>query len=151
MVSLALTRRPVDTFQNLRRLNSFLDEAFHTWPFAPDGTSVTAQWVPAVDVYEDRDSVRIVAELPGVTPGDVKISIENQTLTIRGEKTQVVEEKNDRVHRSERSYGFFERSFSLPNTVDVDKTEARFENGVLTVVIPRAEEAKPRIVEIKAK
>ncbi len=151
MVAHGLARRPADSFQNLRRLNSFLDEAFNAWPFAPEGTSVTAQWIPAVDVLEDKDTVRIVAELPGVSPADVRITVENQTLTIRGEKKQVSEEKADRVHRYERSYGWFERSFSLPNTMDAERIEARFEHGVLTVAIPRLEKAKPRTIEITAK
>ena len=72
-------------------------------------------------MFEDKDSVKIVTEIPGVKPEDVKISIENQVLTIRGEKKQVAEEKTERVHRYERSYGVFERSFALPNLVDADK------------------------------
>lgn len=148
MMAYGITRRPADSFQNLRRLNSFLDEAFQGWPFAPEGTSVTAQWVPAVDVFEDTDAVKIVAELPGVSREDVKISVENNVLTIRGEKKQVAEEKTERVHRYERSYGLFERTFSLPSTMDAEKIQADFENGVLTVVIPRAEKARPRTIEI---
>lgn len=151
MVAYGITRRPADSFQNLRRLNSFLDEAFAGWPFAPEGTSVTAQWIPAVDVFEDKDAVRIVAELPGVRPEDVKITVENNVLSIRGEKKQVAEEQSERVHRYERSYGSFERTFSLPTTMDADRIQAEFENGVLTVVIPRAEKARPRTIEIGKK
>jgi len=81
----------------------------------------------------------------------VKITMENNTLTLRGEKKQVAEEKNERVHRYERSYGSFERSFALPNTVDAEKVAAAFENGVLTVTLPKAEKAKPREIAVAAK
>ena len=94
-----LTTRPVDAFQNLRRLNSFLDEAIGGFPFGGESGALTAAWTPAVDVFEGRDAVKIVAELPGVKAEDVRISLENQTLTLRGEKRQVAEEKTERVHR----------------------------------------------------
>lgn len=145
-----LTQRPVDAFQNLRRLNSFLDEAISGLPFGENGT-LTAAWTPAVDVYEDKDAVKIVAELPGVKPEDVRISLENQTLTVRGEKRQVAEEKTERVHRYERSYGAFERSFSLPGTVDADRIEASFDGGLLTVTLPKVERARPRQIEVRTK
>jgi HSP20 family protein len=89
-------------------------------------------------------------ELPGVDPEDVRLSIENNVLTIRGEKRPPAEMNNERVHRSERTYGIFERTFVLPNTVDPDKIEARYENGVLYVTIPKAERAKPREIRVNA-
>jgi HSP20 family protein len=87
-------------------------------------------------------------ELPGVNPEDVRLSLENNILTIRGEKKQESEESNERVHRFERTYGMFERTFALPNTVDAEKIEARYENGVLLVSIPKAERAKPREIRV---
>ena len=150
MVTYSLSRRPAESYQNLRRLNTLLDEAFR-WPFGGEGSSVTAAWLPPVDVFENKDAVKIVAELPGVKPGDVKISLENSTLSLKGEKQQVAEESTDRVHRDERTYGHFERTFSLPSTVDADRIEAQFENGVLTISIPKVERAKPRQIEVKAK
>ena len=101
------TRRPLDTMTSLRRLNSVLDEAFNGWAFQSDenGSTVTSSWLPACDVFEDKDAVKIVAEVPGVRPEDVKISLENNLLTVRGEKKQQAEEKTERVHRYERSYG----------------------------------------------
>jgi HSP20 family protein len=87
-------------------------------------------------------------ELPGVEPGDVRLSLENNILTIRGEKKQQAEENNERVHRFERTYGMFERTFALPNTVDPERIEARYENGVLIVSIPKAERAKPREIRV---
>ena len=109
---LTTTRRPFEGFQNLRRLNNVLDEAFGNWPFQQDESgSITSAWHPACDVFEDKDTVKIVAELPGVKPEDVKLSLENNLLTIRGEKKQEAEERTERVHRYERSYGTFERAF----------------------------------------
>jgi HSP20 family protein len=136
-----------DLLSSVRRLNDMMDHAFQGWPAFESGT-VTSAWVPPTDVFEDKDSIRIVSELPGLRPGDVKITVENQTLTIRGEKQQVSEEKTERVHRYERSYGTFERSFSLPGTVDTDRVEARFADGLLTVTLPKAERAKPREIPV---
>jgi HSP20 family protein len=147
---LTTSRRSVDPLQNLRRLNSLLDEAFGAWPVHQgESGSITAAWVPAVDVFEDPQAVKIVVEIPGVNPNDVKLSIENNILTIRGEKKQVAEEKTDRVHRYERSYGVFERTFALPNTVDPDRIEAKYDAGVLTVVLPKADRARPREIPVK--
>jgi HSP20 family protein len=148
-MSLMLRRfAPSNDLLGVHRLNALLDDAFFGWP----GNGVaTSAWVPAVDVFEDKESLKIVAELPGLKPEDVKITMENNTLTLRGEKKQVAEEKNERVHRYERSYGSFERSFALPNTVDAEKVAAAFENGVLTVTLPKAEKAKPREIAVAAK
>ena len=144
------TSRRTDPLQNLRRLNSLLDEAFGDWHVQQSETgTITAAWVPAVDVFENQDAVKIVAEIPGVDPKDVKLSIENSILTIRGEKKQVAEEKSERVHRYERSYGVFERTFALPNTVDPDRIEAKYDAGVLTVFLPKAERARPREIPVK--
>jgi HSP20 family protein len=149
-MSLMLRRfAPANDPLGVRRLNALLDEALTGWPVG-NGVSTSA-WLPSVDVFEDKESLKIVAELPGLKPEDVKITLENSTLTLRGEKKQVAEEKTERVHRYERSYGSFERSFSLPNTVDADKVAASFENGVLTITLPKAEKAKPREIAVAAK
>jgi HSP20 family protein len=143
-------RRAADPFQSLRRLNTMLDDAFATWPFQrEENGTLTASWTPAVDVFEDKDAVKIIAELPGVKPAEVKLSIESNVLTLRGEKKQVAEETTERVHRYERSYGMFERSFALPNTVDADRVEARFENGLLMIHLPKVERARPREIQVK--
>jgi HSP20 family protein len=147
---LTTTRRSLEPFSGLRRLNSVLDEAFATWPFQGENGVITSSWTPAVDVFEDKNAVKIVAELPGVKSEEVKLSIENNVLTIRGEKKQEAEEKTERVHRYERSYGIFERAFALPNSVDSDKIEARHENGILTVTVPKIEKARPREIPVKA-
>jgi HSP20 family protein len=108
-----------------------------------------ASWVPPVDIFEEADAIRIVAEVPGVKPQDVKISLENNVLTIHGTKDQVAEERTERVHRYERTYGTFERSFTLPATVDASNIKASYEHGVLTVTLPKVEKAKPRQIEVQ--
>jgi HSP20 family protein len=142
------TRRPLEALHSLRRLNAVLDEAFGNYQ-QEEGSTITAAWYPACDVFEDKEAVKIVAEVPGVRPEDVKISLENNLLTIRGEKKQEAEERTERVHRYERSYGSFERSFALPSTVDPDKIQATYANGVLTVTVPKAERARPREISIR--
>lgn len=147
---LTTARRPLETMTSLRRLNSVLDEAFSSWPFQAEGSgALTSAWLPACDVFENKDAVKIVAEVPGVSPEDVKLSLESNLLTIRGEKKQQAEEKNERVHRYERSYGTFERTFSLPTTVDPEKIVANYANGILTVTIPKVERARPREIPVK--
>jgi len=140
------TRRPTEPWQSLRRLTNALDEAFGTFP--EEGRTVTASWYPACDVFEDKDAIKIVAEVPGVTPEDAKISLENNILTIRGEKKQQAEERTERVHRYERSYGAFERTFVLPNSVDSERIQASYQNGILTVSVPKAERARPREIPV---
>ena len=140
-------REPTSLF-GLQRLNRILDEAFAGLPFQEQGNVITSTWFAPTDVSEDQNSLRITMELPGVDPNDVRLSLENNILTIRGEKKQQAEENNERVHRFERTYGMFERTFALPNTVDPEKIEARYENGVLLVSIPKAERAKPREIRV---
>lgn len=134
-----------------RRLNRLFDEAFQGWPAwnREDSGSVTGAWLPAVDIFEAQDAVKIVAEVPGVKADDVKISIENNVLTISGEKKQMAEEQAQHVHRYERCYGAFERSFTLPSTLDAERIKAAYEDGVLTVVLPKVEKAKPRQIAVE--
>ena len=117
------------------------------WAFRNEAT---AAWVPSVDVLEEKDSIRIMAELPGVKPEEVKISVEENVLTISGTKQQVAEEHTERVHRYERTYGTFQRTFALPATVAADHIKATYENGVLTVTLPKEEKAKPRQIPVEA-
>jgi HSP20 family protein len=116
-------------------------------------TGVTGAWSPVVDVHETTDTIVIRAELPGLAPSDVDVSVENGTLSISGEKKQEIEEGKDgtEYHVVERRYGRFERRFSLPRSVDPSKVAAEFKHGVLTVTLPKAEAAKPRRVEIQGK
>jgi HSP20 family protein len=142
-------REPSSLF-GLQRLNRILDEAFAGLPFPEQGNVITSTWFAPTDVSEDENSLRITMELPGVEPNDVRLSLENNVLTIRGEKKHQLDDTNERVHRFERTYGMFERTFVLPNTVDSERIDARYENGVLQVTIPKAERAKPREIRVNA-
>ena len=113
--------------------------------FARDGLA----WTPAVDIKENDQDLQVEVELPGLKPEDVEITAENGTLTVRGEKKSERKEGNeDRFHVVERTYGSFLRSFQLPQGVDESKIEADFENGVLSVKIPRAALPQPRRIQI---
>jgi HSP20 family protein len=114
-----------------------------------DGT--TSIWAPSVDIIERENDFHIKVELPGVKKEDVKITMKNNTLTVRGEKKLEQEKNGEKYHRIERSYGMFQRSFTLPTSVLSDKIEAEYDNGVLSISIPKAEEAKPRDIEVKVK
>ena len=134
----------------LQRLNRFLDEAFAGIPSAEQGSVITSAWFAPTDVSEDSNGIQISMELPGVEPDDVRLSLENNVLTIRGEKRQQAEQKDERVHRFERTYGTFERTFVLPSTVDSERIDARYENGVLLIMVPKVERAKPREIQVKS-
>jgi HSP20 family protein len=136
-----------DLFANFRRLNRLMDETLG-WQGEP-GDTFTSAWLPAVDIVENGDHVKLVVEVPGVNPEDVKIGLENNVLTIRGEKRQVKEEKDDRWHRYERTYGSFERSFTLPSTVDADRIEATADNGVLTITMVKSERSRPKEIPVR--
>ena len=115
---------------------------------SPEVTAATA-WTPVVDILDEPEFLRITAEIPGVKPGDVKISVEGNVLTIAGTKEQVAEEKAEKVYRYERSFGTFERSFTLPATVDAEHIKATCDNGVLHLILPKVEKAKPRLVKVE--
>ena len=140
-------RNSLTPLESLQRLNRMLDEAFTIWPQA-GGNAITSAWLPPTDVCEDQNGLQITMELPGVRAEDVKLSLENNVLTVRGEKRQETEQRVERMHRDERSYGMFERTFALPSTVDPDKIQARHENGVLLIDIPKAERARPREIAV---
>jgi HSP20 family protein len=110
----------------------------------------TGVWMPPVDVFETNDSIVLKADLPDVNKDEVDISVQNNTLTIRGERKREKEINERDFYRMERSYGSFARSFSLPPTVDAEKIEAAFTNGVLTLTLPKREESKPKQIKVKA-
>ncbi len=149
MLTLRRITQPADGFVTAQsRLNQMLQDALGAFDWRYND-SASAAWVPAVDIFEQPDAIRILAEVPGVKPENVAISVEGNTLTIHGTKDQVAEEKTERVHRYERSYGAFERTFTLPATVDATAIKAGYENGVLTVTLPKAEKAKPRQIAVE--
>jgi len=109
----------------------------------------SGSWVPPVDIYQQGDKeIVLKAELPDMTREEIDITVENRTLTIRGEKKLASEVKEESVHRLERRYGAFSRSFTLPLTVDTAQVGADYRNGVLTVRLPLREEAKPRQIKV---
>jgi HSP20 family protein len=113
-----------------------------------DTSSLFGHWMPPVDVIEERNAIRLVAELPGVKPEDVRISLEGSTLTLQGEKHKEEEHEDDKVYRFERTYGMFERSFTLPATIDANQIVAKFDAGLLTIQLPKVEAAKPRQIAV---
>jgi len=105
-------------------------------------------WVPPIDVQETEEAYLFTAELPGMSKDDVSITLEDNLLTLSGERSLKEKEEGENFHRVERAYGSFSRSFSLPSQVDSSKVEASFKDGLLTVEIAKAEQAKPRKIEI---
>lgn len=116
-----------------------------------DGTFGASVWTPAVDIHEQENEYVVKVELPGVSKDDVRITLESNILTIRGEKKRESEQKGENYHRMERSYGSFQRSFTLPTTVKSDKIDAIYKDGVLVVTLPKAEEAKPKQIEVRVR
>ncbi len=114
------------------------------------GMSVTS-WQPLVDIYEDGQAIVIKAEIPEMDEKDIQVNIEDNTLTIKGERKLEQEEKKENYHRVERFYGSFMRSFDLPTTVDQSGIKASYDKGVLKVVLPKKEEVKPKKVAIEVK
>jgi HSP20 family protein len=139
-----------DLFNVSNRISRLLNDAFGglDWQ-SRGGDSVSASWVPPVDIFEEQDAIRIMAEVPGVRPQDVKISLEGNVLTVHGQKQQTAEERTERVHRYERTYGMFERTFSLPSSVDASNIKASYEHGVLTITLPKIEQARPREIQVE--
>jgi HSP20 family protein len=112
-------------------------------------TEGAGEWYPSLDVAETKNNVVIKAEVPGMDPKDIDISLSNGVLTIKGEKKQEREEKEENYHLIERSYGTFTRSVQLPGEVQSDKINASYRNGVLKVILPKSEEAKKKEIKIK--
>jgi HSP20 family protein len=140
-----------DPFRELRSLQDEVNRVFSTsFNRSGDNELMRGAWSPSVDIYENKDQIVLEAELPGMKPEDVNISIENNVLTVHGERKFEKKDEQDNFHRVERSYGSFTRSFTLPPTVAADSADAVFENGVLRLMLAKREEAKPRRIEIKA-
>ncbi len=143
-----LSPRPTfDTMQS--EINRFFDGLFNRWGESPSGETLS-DWAPRVDIVEDSDSLHIHADLPGMTKEDIKIGVESYTLTVSGERRAPQDEDaKETWHRGERTYGTFKRVFTLPTTVDPEKVSAEYRNGVLTMTLPKVEQAKPRMIDVK--
>jgi HSP20 family protein len=149
---MALVRRrdrqgaPLTRLQD--EMNDLFGRFFEDWPLA--GLTRTGSWWPALDISERDDAVVLQAEVPGMKPEDIDISVQNNHLTLSGEKKETDERKEGEFYHSERRYGTFRREIALPSGVDADKVEAKYRDGVLTVTLPKSEEAKPRKIEVKS-
>ena len=131
------------------RMGRIFNDPFRTSFEWPQHEAATTAWQPLVDIFEEPDVIRLVAEVPGVKPEDVKITVESNLLTIKGTKEQVAEEKAEKVHRYERTYGAFERTFRLSASIDPKKIKATYDLGVLTITLPKAETAKPHLITVE--
>jgi len=141
-----------DPFREMRSLQDEVNRLFAS-SFSRGGNEsdlMRGAWSPQVDIFENQNEIVLEAELAGLKPEDVSISIENNVLTIHGERRFEKKDEDDNFHRVERSYGAFTRSFTLPPTVQSENANAEFENGILRLTLAKREEAKPRRIEIKA-
>jgi len=128
-------------------MNQLFDDSFTRPLFSMSGGST----MPAIDLYQDKDNVVVKAILPGIKSDEVQISVSDGVLNLRGEYTQVNEQKDVTYHLREQRFGAFERAVRLPTEVQTEKAKAEFENGILTITLPKAEAVKPKTINIKAK
>jgi HSP20 family protein len=145
---MAITRW--DPFRDLNalqgRMNRLFEDATRGW--ASEEPVATTTWSPAVDIYEKDGELVVQAELPGIDRNNITLNLENNVLTVKGERQFERETKEDNYHRIERSYGAFSRSFSIPATVDEQKIRADYKDGILKIVLPKKEQAKPKQIKI---
>ena len=150
-MTLSVRRDPFSEFGGLAKTINDLNRAFGSGLprlFNDEGL-VSGSWNPSVDVYEDQNGIVLEADLPGLKLGDFDLSIENNVLTLKGERKFEKKAEEGNYHRVERGYGGFTRSFTLPTTVDVNNVGADFKEGVLRVTLPRREETKPRQIQVQ--
>ena len=139
-----LTHREFSTLQD--RVNRTFRESYS--PEGPGDALTTANFAPPVDVYEDEHNITLKIEVPGIDEKDIDVSIANNTLTVRGERTLEKEEKEENFQRVERQYGSFTRSFTLPNSVDLEQVSADYNKGVLKIRLAKKVEAKPKQIRV---
>jgi HSP20 family protein len=142
--------RWTDPFKEFAQMQDRLNRAFsEAYGRSDEGLLSSGSWLPPVDIYQNgAHELVLKAELPDMTREDIDVTVDNGTLTIKGEKKFSNEVKEEQFHRIERRYGSFSRSFSLPPTVDPSRVGAQYTNGVLTVTLPMREEAKPRQIKV---
>ena len=151
-MTLSVRRDSFNEFGSIAKTINDLNRAFNVgFPRFGNEGLVKGNWNPTVDVYEDHDRIVLEADLPGVKPGEFELAIENNVLTLKGERKFEKKTEDGNYHRVERSYGSFTRSFTLPSTVDVNSVGADFKDGVLKVTLPRREETKPRQIQVQIK
>src|SRR5262249_28349714 len=128
------------------RMNRLFDDAGRTW--RTDEPAATTTWSPSVDIFETEADIVVKAELPGMDRKDITLHLENNVLTLKGERKFEKETKDENYHRIERSYGNFSRAFSIPATVDEEGIRADYKDGVLKISLPKKEQAKPKQIKI---
>jgi len=139
-----LAHRDFSTLQD--RMNRILRESFS--PENPEQALTTTNFAPLVDVYEDEHDITLKVEVPGIDEKDINVSIENNTLTVRGERKYEKDEKEENFQRVERMYGSFTRTFTLPSTVNPEEVSAHYDKGVLKVRLAKKAEAKPKLIKV---
>jgi HSP20 family protein len=139
-----------DPFRELVEMQRRMDRLFRDYSASEEGQEfmTTGSFVPPVDIYEDEHHIALKLEVPGIEEKDLDIRVENNTLTVRGERRFEKEEKEENFHRIERRYGTFTRSFTLPNTVDTDQVQASYESGILKIQLAKKAEAKPKQIKV---
>jgi HSP20 family protein len=151
MNQLARRNETWSPFRELNRLRDEIDRLFDFQMGSSPRSDLFGGWNPAVDVHEDKDKFLITAEVPGMKKEDIDISMEGNTLCICGERKEQRDERSGaEARRSERYYGRFQRSLALPQTVDVNKIEAKYKDGLLSITLPKSEEAKRKQIDIQA-
>ena len=148
---MALLTTRFDPFQELNTLRTRMDRLFNRFGEEWEEPVMTGNWVPATDIHETRDALVLKAELPGMDEKDITVEIENNTLTISGERKLEIKVEEKDFRRIERSYGRFLRAFTLPPNVDSAKISATYVNGILQLVIPKKDEAKPKKIHLEVK
>jgi len=142
-----------DPFQDLLSIQDEMNQLFGRALGQPSGRqggeASTRMWAPALDISERKDAYLVTVEVPGVNAEDLEITLEDGLLTVQGERQFTAESSEQQFHRVERRYGAFRRSITLPSSVEASAIEASFDNGVLQIVVPKAEEAKPKKIEIR--
>lgn len=147
---MALMRYQPSRFGGLSQLHNEINRLFDTMGgYDDDGSTPASDWIPAVDVVEHNDRYVLHADVPGVDPKDIEITLEHSVLTVRGHRQAEREEEQKGFRRVERSYGSFFRRFTLPDTADAEKISAASRNGVLELVIPKQEKTQPRRITVK--
>lgn len=140
-------KTPTAQWNPFREFEDRFGRVFAGLPADPEWN--VGAWTPAIDIHEDENQYTLKADLPGIKKEDLSLTVVENVVTIKGERKQEMEKKEKGYHRIERSYGSFQRAFQIPGGVDANKVEASFENGVLTVALPKPEAAKPRQIEVK--
>ncbi|MGH6691361.1 MAG: Hsp20/alpha crystallin family protein [Gammaproteobacteria bacterium] len=145
-----MTITRLDPFREFATLQDRMNRLFGNVYLRDEDVAARGQWAPPVDIYETADHDLVVkADLPDMTREDIEVTVENNTLTLKGTKKLPDDVTEEQFRRVERSYGTFSRSFTLPTTVDASKVGAEYRNGVLTVKLPFREEAKPRTINVQ--